>query len=176
MIFNIQLIELLVFWNMTFKTLCIFETVYKKALFYDLFAALVTIRLKSLRLSDGISKQFFPPGLTFLASVFWTFLPYFSDPVWVLRRIQSPYLIKKLTRRGIEPGPPGWEVAILSTRPRRLADIWLRLNVSNKLWGRFPIVINVVNGHFWSRKSIQGKTEARKVKPGEKMPFLFRFL
>ena len=37
-------------------------------------------------------KYLFPPGLTFLASVFWTFLPYFS--VWVLRRIQSPYLIK----------------------------------------------------------------------------------
>ena len=39
----------------------------------------------------GIEHDIFPPGLTFLASVFWTFLPYFSDPVWVLRRILSPY-------------------------------------------------------------------------------------
>ena len=26
-------------------------------------------------------KWVFPPSLTFLASVFWTFLPYFSDPI-----------------------------------------------------------------------------------------------
>ena len=49
-------------------------------------------------------KLLFPPGLTFLASVFWTFLPYFSDPVWVLRRIRSPYLIKKLLIRESNPG------------------------------------------------------------------------
>ena len=55
-------------------------------------------------------KWVFPPSLTFLASVFWTFLPYFSDPAFpgILREeFRSPYLIKKLTRRGIEPGPPG---------------------------------------------------------------------
>ena len=55
-------------------------------------------------------KLSFPPGLTFLASVFWTFLPYFSDPAFpgILREeVRSPYLIKKLTRKEIEPGPPG---------------------------------------------------------------------
>ena len=51
----------------------------------------------------------FPPGLTFLASVFWTFLPYFSDPVWVpvLRRIQSPYLIKKELKCIVRESNPG---------------------------------------------------------------------
>ena len=49
-------------------------------------------------------KLLFPSCLTFLASVFWTFLPYFSGPVWVLRRIRSPYLIKKLFVRESNPG------------------------------------------------------------------------
>ena len=58
----------------------------------------------------AIGKHIFPPGLTFLASVFWTFLTYFSDPAFpgILREeVRSPYLIKKkLTRRGIKPGSP----------------------------------------------------------------------
>ena len=43
-------------------------------------------------------KIFFPPGLTFLASVFWTFLTCFSDPTfrWVLRRIYKSLLNKKI--------------------------------------------------------------------------------
>ena len=49
---------------------------------------------------------------------------------------------------------------------------WYQI-VHSKLRGRFPIV---VNEGFWFWKSIQGTTEARKVKQGEKMPFLFRFL
>ena len=52
---------------------------------------------------------------------------------------------------------------------------WYQI-VHSKLRGRFPIVVNIVNEGFWFRKSIQGTTEARKVKQGEKMPFLFRFL
>ena len=42
-------------------------------------------------------KLLFPPGLTFLASVFGTFLPYFSDPAFprVLRRIYKSLLNKK---------------------------------------------------------------------------------
>ena len=42
-------------------------------------------------------KLLFPPGLTFLASVFWTFLPYFSDPAFpeVLRRSYKSLLNKK---------------------------------------------------------------------------------
>ena len=86
-------------------------------------------------------------------------------------------------RPGIEPRPTGREVAIVTPRPLRLVDVGSELNVHNKLQGQFPIVINE---GFWSRKSIQGKnessrlisyaTEARKVKQGEKMPFLFRFL
>ena len=61
-------------------------------------------------------------------------------------------------------------------RPLKLVDVGSELNVPNKLQGRFPIVINVVNEGFWFRKSIQSTTEARKVKQGEKTPFLFRFL
>ena len=51
-----------------------------------------------------LHKQHFPPCLTFLASVFGTFLTRFSR---YLEEITSPYLIKKVSRRGIEPGPPG---------------------------------------------------------------------
>ena len=98
----------------------------------------------------------------------------------VLRRIYKSLLNKKnywiLHRRGIEPSIIVTVAQSVTSRPPMLADIGIRLNVPNKVRGRFPIVINVVNSHFWSRKSIQGKTEARKVKPGEKMPFLFRFL
>ena len=100
--------------------------------------------------------------LDFSCLLFW--------PYRVLRRIYKSLLNKKniefMHRRGIEPGPTGWEVAILTSRPTRLVDIG----------GRFPIVMNVVNNVFLFRKSIQGITEARKVKLGEKTPFLSRFL
>ena len=43
----------------------------------------------------SISKISFPHGLTFLASVFWTFLIHFSDPGRVLRRIYKSLLNKK---------------------------------------------------------------------------------
>ena len=58
----------------------------------------------------------------------------------ILRRSYKSLLNKKVSRRGIEPGPPGWKVAILTPRPQRLADIGSRLNVNNKVRGRFPIV------------------------------------
>ena len=94
----------------------------------------------------------------------------------VLRRIYKSLLNKKnywiLHRRGIEPSIIVTVAQSVTSRPPMLADIGIRLNVSNKLWGRLPIVIN---WHFWSRKSIQGKTEARKVKPGEKCHSCFVF-
>ena len=48
-------------------------------------------------LNSHTSKVSFPPCLTFLASVFGTFLPYFSDPAFprVLRRIYKSLLNKK---------------------------------------------------------------------------------
>ena len=47
---------------------------------------------------------------------------------------------------------------------------WYQI-VHSKLRGRFPIVVNIVNEGFWFWKSIQGTTEARKVKQGENSLF-----
>ena len=71
-------------------------------------------------------EDIFPPGLTFLASVFWTFLPYFSDAGY-LEEFTSPYLIKKnywiLHRRGIEPSIIVTVAQSVTSRPPILADI-----------------------------------------------------
>ena len=62
-----------------------------------------------IQISNRGRQIIFHPGLTFLASVFRTFLSYFSVPAslaWVLRRILSPYLIKKnCIDRETNPGP-----------------------------------------------------------------------
>ena len=65
---------------------------------------MVSYVVKTAGMQVRHQKTIFPLGSTFLASVFGTFLTRFSG---YLEEITSPYLIKNVSRRGIEPGPPG---------------------------------------------------------------------
>ena len=90
---------------------------------------------------------FFLPALLFLPWFSGLFLLAFLSLLFVgyLEEFTSPYLIKKLHRPGNEPGTSRMLSEYPTSRPTRLVDVGLELNVPNNLQGRFPIIINVIN-------------------------------
>ena len=129
------------------------------------------------------NKSFFPPGFTFLALVFWTFLAHFSDPTRYLEEFASPQLIRKKIkflyrfRQGSNPRPFAPQSNALTIRPRgrSLQTMNFRFILFYKV--RYRKSIHAINGSGNLYKIHEkSRNLARKVKQGEKTPFLFRFL